>query len=86
MESPYLDRDRNAARNLNPVRTTGVFLGGAKPKSIVVPVDDDGNKSKVCAQTTAAWVQESHDFSRGSSQKKFLLDKFLFIFNDQVFD
>ena len=49
-----LDRDRNAARNLNPVRTTGVFLGGAKPKSIVVPVDDDSNKTKVCAQTTAA--------------------------------
>ena len=49
-----LDRDRNAARNLNPVRTTGVFLGGANPKSIVVPVDDDGNKTKVCAQTTAA--------------------------------
>ncbi len=48
-----LDRDRNAARNLNPVRT-GVFLGGANPKNIVVPVDDDSNKSKVCAQTLAA--------------------------------
>ena len=48
-----LDRDRNAARNLNPVRT-GVFLGGANPKNIVVPVDDDSNKTKVRAQTTAA--------------------------------
>jgi len=46
-----LDRDRNAARNLNPGRPGPD--GGAEPSGDI-PVGDDGDKPKVPAGTLAA--------------------------------
>jgi hypothetical protein len=40
-----MDRDRNAARNLNPDRH-GVPAGGTEPAGAAVPPGDDGIKTK----------------------------------------
>jgi putative transposase len=48
-----LGRDRNSARNLNPVRF-GVSTGGSEPVDTAVPVGDDGKKTKIPAGTLAA--------------------------------
>lgn len=48
-----LGRDRNSARNLNPIRF-GVSAGGSEPVDTAVPVGDDGKKTKIPAGTLAA--------------------------------
>jgi putative transposase len=48
-----LGRDRNSARNLNPVRF-GVSEGGSGPADAEVPVGDEGKKTRAPAGTLAA--------------------------------
>lgn len=48
-----LDRDRNAARNLNPSRP-GVPSGGAEPPGTAIPAGNDGGKTTVPAGSEAA--------------------------------
>jgi putative transposase len=48
-----LERDRNAARNLNPDRV-GTPVGGSEPTGAAAPVGDDGRKPRVPAGILAA--------------------------------
>jgi putative transposase len=57
-----LARDRNAARNLHPDHPRNHRLG-------CTGAGDDGSKTPIPAGTVAARAPESHDASRGSSQR-----------------
>jgi putative transposase len=48
-----LGRDRNSARNLNPLRI-GALAGGSEPVDAAVPEGADGKKTKIPAGTLAA--------------------------------